>query len=130
MQEEQQPTTATAAAAATTKDVKNKPAESSKAAASVKAPPPSVAGGGGGGAAAVAGGIEGRVQTARKLTQRLVKASAESRFNKEDVLEALRRVSKISMHGQAGSCNSCAAETIAHQSTLRNKYQTKQQKRG
>lgn len=38
------------------------------------------------------GNRESQIQTGRKLTQRLGKASAEGKFNKEEVLEVLRKV--------------------------------------
>lgn len=47
---------------------------------------PSSAGGG-------AGNRESQIQTGRKLTQRLGKASTEGNFNKDEVLEVLRKVS-------------------------------------
>lgn len=38
------------------------------------------------------GNRESQVQTGRKLTQRLGKASTEGKFNKDEVLEVLRKV--------------------------------------
>lgn len=40
------------------------------------------------------GNREGQIQTGRKLTQRLGKASTEGKFNKDEVLEVLRKVSE------------------------------------
>lgn len=110
MQEEQQPT----AAAAGAKDSKSKSAESGKTASLVKTPAASsvaaaATSGVGGGAGGGTGAIEGRVQTGRKLTQRLGKASAESRFNKEEVLEVLRRVSTV---GEGGGVHEGLRETL------------------
>lgn len=43
--------------------------------------------------AVVAVNREGQIQTGRKLTQRLGRATVEGKFNKDEVLEALRKVS-------------------------------------
>lgn len=55
--------------------------------------------------------FKNQIETARKLTERLKKASMESKFSKEDVLEALRGVSQ-GFPTEGGKANNASSSSF------------------